>query len=69
MIRETMTAMETRLAEAGFMRLSRSSLVNLARVRELQPMAAGEYCVILQSGARLNMTCSLHELQARLGHD
>jgi two-component system LytT family response regulator len=68
MIRETMTAMETRLADAGFLRLSRSSLVNLARIRELQPLAAGEYCVVLQTGARLNMTCSLHDLQARLGH-
>ena len=67
LIRETMSAMEARLAGAGFFRLSRSGLVNLTRIRELQPMAAGEYCVILHTGARLNMTCSLHELQARMG--
>jgi len=67
MIRETMAAMETRLAGAGFMRISRSGLVNLGRIRELQPLAAGEYCVILQGGARLNMTCPLRELQQRLG--
>jgi two-component system LytT family response regulator len=66
MIRDTMSAMEARLTEAGFMRLSRSCIVNLARIRELQPLAAGEYCVLLQSGARLNMTCRLQDLQARL---
>ncbi|MEJ0088754.1 MAG: response regulator [Limisphaerales bacterium] len=67
MIRDTMAAMETRLASAGFMRISRSAIVNLSRIRELQPMAAGEYCVILLSGARLAMTCSLRELQERIG--
>lgn len=67
MIRETMAAMETRLSGAGFMRVSRSTIVNLSRIRELQPLAAGEYCVILQSGAPLNMTCSLRELQERMG--
>lgn len=65
-VRETMTDMETRLASAGFMRLSRSAMVNLSRIRELQPMAAGEFCVILKSGTRLNMTCSLSELQERM---
>jgi two-component system LytT family response regulator len=65
--RETMTAMETRLASAGFMRISRSVIVNLSRIRELAPMGAGEYCVILKSGARFDMTCSLGELQTRMG--
>jgi two-component system LytT family response regulator len=65
-VRETMTEMEARLANAGFMRLSRSAIVNLSRIKELQPMAAGEFCVILKSGARLNMTCSLTELQERM---
>jgi two-component system, LytTR family, response regulator len=66
-IRETMGEMEARLAPWGFMRISRSAIVNLARIRELQPLAAGQYCVLLQTGARLDMTCGLHELQERLG--
>jgi two-component system LytT family response regulator len=66
-VRETMTSMETRLAGAGFMRISRSAIVNLSRIRELQPMAAGEFCVLLKNGARFNMTCSLTELQERMG--
>lgn len=65
-VRETMTQMEARLTSAGFMRINRSTIVNLDRIRELQPMAAGEFCVILKSGARVNMTCSLTELQERM---
>jgi len=65
-VRETMTAMEARLGPVGFMRINRSVILNLSRIKELQPMAAGEYVVILKTGARLNMTCSLRELQARM---
>lgn len=64
-IRETMTSMESRLGN-GFMRVNRSAIVNLNRVREVQPLAAGEYCVVLKTGAKLDMTCSLRDLQARL---
>ena len=67
-VRETMTAMEARLGPAGFMRINRSVILNLSRIKELQPVAAGEYIVILKTGARLNMTCSLRELQARMNH-
>jgi two-component system LytT family response regulator len=65
-VRETMTAMETRLEPSGFMRINRSVILNLSRIKELQPVAAGEYVVILRSGVRLNMTCSLRDLQARM---
>ena len=67
-VRETMAAMEARLGPAGFMRISRSAMVNLNRIGQVEPLAAaGEFCVILKSGARLNMTCSLSELQRRMG--
>ncbi len=65
-VRETMTAMESRLNSSGFMRINRSVILNLSRIKELQPLAAGEYVVILKTGARLNMTCSLRDLQARM---
>ena len=65
-VRETMTAMEARLNSSGFMRINRSVILNLSRIKELQPLAAGEYVVILKTGARLNMTCSLRDLQARM---
>jgi len=65
-VRETTAAMEARLACAGFMRISRSIIVNLARIREVQPLGPGQFCVLLKNGARFDMTCSLRELQARL---
>lgn len=65
-VRETMAAMEKRLGHAGFMRISRAVMVNLHAIRELQPMGASEYCVILKNGARLPMTCSLREVQQRI---
>jgi two-component system LytT family response regulator len=65
-LRETTAAMESRLAPAGFMRISRSAIVNLARIREVQPLGPGQYSVLLKTGTRLDMTCSLTELQSRL---
>jgi two-component system LytT family response regulator len=66
-IRETISAMEARLAPAGFMRISRSAIVNLACIREIQPAGSGRYSLLLKNGTRLDMTSSLGELQARLG--
>jgi len=65
-LRETTAAMESRLGAAGFMRISRSAIVNLARIREVQPVAAGQYSLLLKDGTRLDMTCSLNELQTRI---
>jgi len=44
------------LPPANFMRISRSAVVNLERVKELQPLFYGDYVVILQNGSRLNMS-------------
>jgi two-component system LytT family response regulator len=67
-VRDTMAAMEARLGPGGFMRISRSAMVNLNRIGQVEPLVApGEFCVILKNGARLNMTCSLTELQRRMG--
>jgi len=65
-LRETTAAMDARLAPAGFMRISRSVIVNLARIREIQPLGPGQYSVLLKTGARFDMTCRLSELQSRL---
>ncbi len=65
-VRETMSGIVKKLAPYGFMRISRSSIVNLARIRELQPMSAGHYAVILKTGAKLDMTSPLRELQERM---
>jgi len=65
-LRETMAAMEARLTPSGFMRISRSTILNLARVREVQPSTPGHFSVLLRTGTRLEMTCSLREFQEKL---
>jgi two-component system LytT family response regulator len=65
-IRSTMTHMEERLASEGFVRIHRSRLVNLDRIKELRPVFQGESVVILKTGARLNASQGcLKELQDR----
>ena len=55
-VRGTLGKLEAQLPATNFMRISRSALVNLDRVKELQPQFYGDYVVILQNGSRLNMS-------------
>lgn len=56
LLRETMNSLEQRLPANRFLRISRSTIVNLDRVRELQPLFHGEYSVILRDGTRLTLS-------------
>ena len=56
LVRETMASLEARLDGSRFARIHRSAIVNLARIRELQPTFNGEYAVFLQSGAKLTLS-------------
>lgn len=51
-LRETMARVETRL-RSGFIRIHRSTIVNVDRIREVQPWVKGDYVVILNDGTRL----------------
>jgi two-component system, LytTR family, response regulator len=53
LFRESMKNMEARLDNELFVRIHRSAIVNVERIRELQPWFHGEYVVILQDGTRL----------------
>jgi two-component system LytT family response regulator len=55
-MRETMNGMEAKLSPDKFMRIHRSTIVNLDRVKEVQPWAKGEYVVIMRDGTRLIMS-------------
>jgi two-component system, LytTR family, response regulator len=55
-VRETLAGLEAQLPMEKFMRISRSTIVNLDRIRELQPMFYGDYTVLLHSGAKLSMS-------------
>lgn len=56
MIRETMSNMEKRLNSDQFMRIHRSTIVNIDRIKEMQPWFHGEYEVHLHNGKRLSMS-------------
>jgi two-component system LytT family response regulator len=54
--RETMSALEEILDPNRFLRISRSTIVNIDGVKELQPLFHGEYSVILKNGTRLTLS-------------
>ena len=66
LLRETMRSLEEQLDPAHFVRLSRSVIVNIERIKELQPMAKAEYVVILNTGKQVTMTRGIRELQRAL---
>jgi len=66
-VRETMTELEARLDPAQFLRVHRSSIVNLDRIRELQPWFRGDYRILLRDGTQLTLTKNHREkLESRL---
>ena len=65
-VRETMRALEGKLCPKTFQRISRSLIVNLERIKELQPMGKGEYTVILTNGKQLTMSRGIRELHQAL---
>jgi two-component system LytT family response regulator len=53
LLREALSSLEGRLDPSKFLRIRRSALVNVRRVRELRPLLNGEYLVVLKDGTRL----------------
>lgn len=49
----TMSTLEKSLDPAVFLRIHRSVIVNVSRIRDLQPVMHGEYAITLASGVRL----------------
>jgi two-component system, LytTR family, response regulator len=56
LLRETIAAAEARLALSGFVRIHRSTLVNIYRVKELLPLSKGEFTVVLLDGSELKLS-------------
>lgn len=61
LLRETMNEMEAKLDPSQFLRIHRSSIVNIERIRELQQHFNGEYIVLLQDGTELKLSRSRRE--------
>jgi two-component system LytT family response regulator len=53
LLRETISAMETRLDPEKFVRVHRSVLVNRERIREIETLFGGRARIVLESGAEL----------------
>lgn len=69
-LRETMNAMEEQLDPALFQRIHRSTIVNIERIRELQPYFHGDYVVKLHDGRSLTLSRTYRErLAERLGRE
>jgi two-component system, LytTR family, response regulator len=69
LMRETMSALEAKLDPKKFLRVNRSAIVNIEKIKELCPLFRGEYEIVLQTGARLTLGRAYREkLQELLGH-
>jgi two-component system LytT family response regulator len=66
LVRETIASIEARFANAGFVRIHRSTLVNIDRVRELRPLEKGEFLVILHNGLELKLSRNFRAALPRL---
>jgi two-component system LytT family response regulator len=55
-LRETMAALERQLDPDGFVRIHRSMIVRIDRIREFHPATHGDMDVILRDGTRLTLS-------------
>lgn len=68
LVRGTMAHIESQLDPAQFVRIHRSTIVNVDRIQELHSSFGGEYVVLLHDKTRLTLSRGYREgLQARLG--
>ncbi len=61
MIRETMNGLEAKLNPEKFLRIHRSTVVHIDRIKELHPMFSGDYAVILRNGTELALSRNYRE--------
>lgn len=65
-LRETMSALESNLPPQRFLRISRSVIVNIDQIQELQPTFKGENLVVLKNKKSYPTTRPIRELQQKL---
>ena len=67
LLREKMHDLEAQLNPQNFVRIHRSIIVNLERIKELHPHFNGDYIVVLEDGVQLKLSRSRREqLESRL---
>lgn len=68
LLREKMNDLEVQLDPEKFVRIHRSTIVNLDRIKEMHPHFNGDYIVVLQDGRQLRLSRSRREnLEQKLG--
>lgn len=60
-LRETMNSLEQRLDGNKFLRIHRSTIINIDRIKELQPWFRGDYRVLLHDGKQLTLSRNYRE--------
>ena len=65
-LRETMSSLESHLPPQRFLRISRSVIVNIDQIKELQPMFKSENLVVLKNGKSYPTTRPIREIQEKL---
>jgi two-component system, LytTR family, response regulator len=66
LVRESIGALASRLAPSGFVRIHRSTLLNVDRVRELRPLTKGEFMVVLFDGTERKLSRNYRSALERL---
>ena len=61
LIRETMHGIEAKLNPEKFLRIHRSTVVNIDSIKELHPMFSGDYAVILRNGTEITLSRSYRD--------
>jgi two-component system LytT family response regulator len=61
LIREQLSRLEAKLDPEKFVRIHRSTIVNLDSIKSLHPLFNGDHLVVLKSGQELNLSRTFHE--------
>jgi two-component system LytT family response regulator len=61
LIRETMQGLEAKLDPDRFLRIHRFTLVNVERIKQVEPFFHGDYIVTLQTGKELTLSASYRD--------
>ena len=60
-VREVLASLERRLAQFGFFRVQRSSLINLEHVVEIRRERRGRYAIVMSDGANVMVPASVKD--------
>jgi two-component system LytT family response regulator len=61
LIREKLSQIETRLDPRKFMRIHRSTIVNLDHIKTIHPLFSGDQLIVMKDGQELNLSRTYYE--------